>query len=55
MEEPVRISVITAVYNRESTIADTMKSVSEQRYPHVEHIIQDGASSDSTVDIIKSY
>ena len=55
MEEPVRISVITAVYNRESTIADTMKSVSEQRYPHVEHIIQDGASSDSTLDIIQSY
>ena len=42
------ISVVTAVYNRAGTIAEAMASVQAQDYPHVEHVIQDGGSTDGT-------
>lgn len=48
---PLKISVITVSYNAASTIADTMRSVAEQDYPHVEHILIDGASKDNSVAI----
>lgn len=49
-----KISIITASYNREETIAQTMRSVNEQDYDDIEHIVIDGNSSDSTVDIVKA-
>jgi glycosyltransferase involved in cell wall biosynthesis len=51
----MKISVITATYNSAATVADTLKSVAAQDYPHIEHICVDGLSKDNTVDIIKSY
>lgn len=51
----MKISVITATYNSAGTIADTMRSVVSQTYPDIEHIIVDGASTDSTIAIIESY
>jgi len=45
----MKISVITAVFNRSKTIVDAMKSVQSQDYPSVEHIVQDGGSSDGTI------
>jgi len=45
----MKISIITAVYNRETTVAQAIKSVATQTYPHVEHLIVDGASSDGTM------
>lgn len=50
-----KISVITAVYNNKETIKDAIDSVQSQSYPNVEHIVIDGASSDGTVEIVKSY
>jgi glycosyltransferase involved in cell wall biosynthesis len=47
------ISVITVVSNSAATIADTLLSVISQTYPHVEHVIIDGASTDGTLKIIK--
>ena len=44
----LRISVITAVYNRADTIDDALDSVQSQTWPSVEHIIIDGASTDGT-------
>jgi glycosyltransferase len=44
-----RISVVTAVFNREATIAEAIGSVAAQDYPHVEHIVQDGGSTDGTL------
>lgn len=50
---PIQISVVTAVYNRKSTVLDAVHSVQAQTYPHVEHVIQDGSSSDGTLDLLK--
>lgn len=44
-----KISVVTAVFNREGTIAEAIASVAAQDYPQVEHIIQDGGSRDGTL------
>ena len=52
----IKFSIITAVYNREKTIAQSIKSVKSQNYPKdfLEHIIIDGLSSDGTLDIVKN-
>lgn len=51
----MKISIITATYNSAATVADTLKSVAAQTYPHIEHICVDGLSKDNTVEIIKSF
>ena len=48
-------TVITVTYNAEQTLMRTIKSVQEQTYPHIEHIIVDGESSDGTLDLIKKH
>jgi len=50
-----KVSVITAARNAASTIEDTLRSVAEQTYPHVEHIVIDGASTDGTVSVIQRH
>lgn len=50
----LKISIITVSFHAEDTIADTIKSVVDQRYSNIEYIIVDGASSDATVEIIKN-
>jgi glycosyltransferase involved in cell wall biosynthesis len=52
---PLRVSIITATYNSEETVAETMRSVEEQDYGHIEHIIVDGHSKDDTLDIVQQY
>ena len=49
----MRISIITVAYNAARTIADTLESVAAQTHPEIEHIVVDGASTDSTVEIIE--
>lgn len=48
-----KISVVTAVFNREGTIAEAIESVAAQDHPDVEHVIQDGASRDGTLEAIR--
>ena len=50
----VKISVITACYNSASTLVHALDSVAGQDYSHIEHIVIDGASSDSTRDILET-
>lgn len=50
----MKISLITAVYNRRSTLAASLISAARQTYDNVEHIIQDGGSTDGTLEIIAS-
>ena len=50
-----KLSVITVTYNAEPTLERTIKSVLEQTYPHIEHLIVDGKSNDGTVALIQQY
>lgn len=50
----MRISIITSCYNREATIRETIRSVLAQDYPDIEYIIVDGASTDGSVETIRS-
>ncbi|EQA7358754.1 glycosyltransferase [Enterobacter hormaechei] len=49
----MRVSIITATYNSESTLADTLLSLENQTYQNIEYIIVDGASKDSTLDLVR--
>ncbi len=49
----MKISIITATYNNEATISDTVNSVASQTYDNIEHIIIDGKSTDNTLYVIK--
>lgn len=51
----MKISIITATFNSEKTLRDTLDSVLEQTYDDFEHIIVDGVSKDSTMQIVKEY
>jgi len=53
--DAVKISIITAVYNREKTIAQAMDSVLSQDYPDIEYIVVDGMSNDGTDDVVRRY
>lgn len=48
------VSVIMPCYNMESYVADSIASVQRQTYPHWELLIVDDASTDRTVEIVKS-
>ena len=50
-----KISIIIATFNAASTLARALQSVRVQTYGHYELIIADGASTDGTVEIIKSH
>jgi glycosyltransferase involved in cell wall biosynthesis len=47
------ITVVTPSYNAAATIEETLRSVREQDYPHVEHLVVDGGSTDGTVAILE--
>lgn len=49
------ITVITPCFNSEKTIGRTIESVLHQTYQNIEYLIIDGASTDKTVEIAKSY
>ncbi|MDT8937648.1 glycosyltransferase family 2 protein [Escherichia coli] len=50
----MRISIITATYNSEKTLLDTLLSLEKQTHPDIEYIVVDGASKDNTIKLIKS-
>lgn len=51
----MKISIITASFNRERTIGDTIESVLSQDYSDIEYIIIDGASKDGTMAVVEKY
>lgn len=53
MQKTPLISIITVTYNASSTITQTLKSVDEQTFTNYEHLIIDGLSKDSTLEILE--
>lgn len=54
-EEEIKVSIITVTYNSALTVRDTIESVLSQNYRHIEYIVIDGNSTDSTMDIVNEY
>ena len=51
----VRISIITACWNAEKTLANAMESVAMQQGVELEYIVVDGGSTDASVSQIESF
>lgn len=47
------ITIITPIFNAIKTIEDTLRSVQDQDYPSIEHIVIDGLSTDGTVELLE--
>lgn len=54
-QQTIRVSIITICLNAMPHIKDCIESILAQDYPNIEYIIQDGGSTDGTVEIIKQY
>ena len=51
----MKISIITATFNSEKTLAKNLKSIAMQNYPNIEHIFIDNLSTDGTLSLIRNY
>ena len=50
-----KVSIITAVYDSEKTVAQTISSIKSQTYENIEHIIIEGESTDNSLNIIRGF
>jgi glycosyltransferase involved in cell wall biosynthesis len=50
----MKVSIITAVFNREHFISDAIESLQNQTHPEIEHVVIDGASTDGTLELLRS-
>ncbi|HEX2723515.1 MAG TPA: glycosyltransferase family 2 protein [Gemmatimonadaceae bacterium] len=54
-EDKPLVSVVTVVFNGARYMEEAITAVASQTYPHVEHVVIDGGSTDGTVDILRRY
>ena len=50
----LRISVITPSYNNGEYISNNIKTIANQTYKNIEHIVVDGGSKDNTLKILEN-
>jgi len=55
MDGDVKLSIITPTFNAAKDIEVCLLSVATQTFPSKEHLIIDGGSSDSTLEIVRQY
>ena len=48
----MHISVVTAVYNRVDTLPEALESLRAQNHADLEHVVQDGGSTDGTLEAL---
>lgn len=48
----MKISIITAVFNRAHFISDAIESLQNQTHSEIEHVVIDGASTDGTLELL---
>lgn len=51
----MKVSIITAVRNAERAVRHTLRSIAEQDFADIEHIVVDGASTDDTVEVVREF
>lgn len=51
----MKISVLTATYCCEQTIAECLRSLAAQTHADIEHVVVDGASTDGTLRILEGH
>ena len=51
----IRITYVTITYNAAKVLQRTLDSVLSQDYPHILHLIIDGASTDDTLLLVDDY
>ena len=48
----MKVSVITATYNREGTVVRALSSIKSQTYSDIQTVVVDGASQDNTISLV---
>ena len=51
----MKISIVIATFNSSATLKDTLESILMQDYSDYEVLVQDGGSTDGTLDIVDDY
>ena len=50
-----RITIVTVSLNQGQYLEETLRSVREQTYPHIEHVVVDGGSTDGSLRLLREH
>ncbi|MGH9592393.1 MAG: glycosyltransferase family 2 protein [Bryobacteraceae bacterium] len=50
----LKVSIVTPSFNQAKFLPATLRSVREQTYPGIDHIVVDGGSTDGSVDLLRA-